>query len=227
MHHPFYKGVVLGSVVAVVVLMAATALAGTGIGAVFNLGKVNTVNRTSNLSGATKGKMLQVTNKGSGAALGLKVKAGRPPLAVNSTARVKRLNADLVDGLHAGELRKVYTARRDLTLGSPYEELLTLPGLGRISALNNSGSISTLNVLFEPPSQETVNLAMPGHSPYIVPPGSVWVTADNLDAANFYQVEWRWRVWNSKKSAIVELVAFRVPVPGSGVFTVFIEATVQ
>lgn len=221
MRHPFYKGVVLGSVVAVVVLMAATALAGTGIGAVFNLGKVNTVNRTSNLSGATKGKLLQVTNKGSGAALGLKVKAGRPPLAVNSTARVKRLNADLVDGLHAGELRKVYTARRDLTLGGTFQELPTLPGLGRISALNNS----SFNVLFEPPSQETVNLAMPGHSPNIMPPGSAWATADNLDAANFYQTERRWRVWSSKKSAIVELTAFRVP--GSVEFTVFIEATVQ
>jgi len=224
MRHPFYKGVLLGSVVAVVVLMAATALAGTGIGAVFNLGKVNTVNRTSSLSGATKGKLLQVTNKGSGAALGLKVKAGRPPLAVNSTARVKRLNADLIDGLHAGELRKVYTARRDLTLGSPYEELLTLPGLVRISALNNSN----LNVLFETTSQETVNLATPGHDPYAVRPIDLGlITGDKLDATNHYQYEARWRIWSSKKSAIVEVVAFRVPVLGSGVFTVFIEATVQ
>jgi hypothetical protein len=222
--HAFYKGVLLGAVVAVVVMMAGTALAGSGIGAVFNLGKANTANRTSYLSGAAKGKLLQVTNKGSGAALGLKVRAGKAPLTVNSTTRVKRLNADLVDGLHASELRKVYTARRDFTLDSTYREMLTLPGLVRISALNNS----SLNVMFETTSQETVNLATPGHDPYTLRPIDLGlVTGDKLDATNHYQYEARWRIWSSKRSAIVEVTAFRVPVPGSVDFTVFVEATVQ
>ena len=102
MRQPFFKGIVLGAVVASIVLMTGTALAG-GVGAVFNLGRTNAVNRTSSLVGTTSGRMLQVTNKGSGQALGLTVKPGTAPLRVNSAARVANLNADELDGKHADE----------------------------------------------------------------------------------------------------------------------------
>ena len=62
----FYKGIVLGAVVSILVLVASTAVAGTGIGGIFNLGQTNTVNATSALSGASVGAQLQVTNSGTG-----------------------------------------------------------------------------------------------------------------------------------------------------------------
>lgn len=97
----FLKGVIVGSLVAATVMMAGTALAGTGIGAVFNLGRTNTVNSTTTLTGKASGRMLQVTNKGSGPALGVTVQAGKAPLTVNSTGKVTNLNADALDGSHS------------------------------------------------------------------------------------------------------------------------------
>jgi hypothetical protein len=47
----FVKGVVLGAVTSMLTLAATAALAGTGVGAVFNLGKTNKVNATSTLTG--------------------------------------------------------------------------------------------------------------------------------------------------------------------------------
>ena len=47
----FAKGAALGAVTAVLTLGTTAALAGTGPGANFNLGKTNTVNATSTLNG--------------------------------------------------------------------------------------------------------------------------------------------------------------------------------
>jgi hypothetical protein len=93
------KGVVLGAVTATVVLAATAAVAGSGVGAVFNLGRTNSVNRTSVLVGRTAGAMLRVQNKGSGPAANFQVAAGRAPFAVNSNVKVGNLNADLLDGV--------------------------------------------------------------------------------------------------------------------------------
>lgn len=49
-----------------VVLVAANALAGTGVGGIFNLGQTNSANQTSTLTGASNGAQLQVTNTASG-----------------------------------------------------------------------------------------------------------------------------------------------------------------
>ena len=96
------KGIVVGSTVSTVVMLATSAMAGTGIGAVFNLGKTNTVNAQSTLNGAASGKNLQITNTGSGGGLGIKVGAGRHPIVVNAGAGLAtNLNADKLDGLRA------------------------------------------------------------------------------------------------------------------------------
>jgi hypothetical protein len=58
----FLKGAFAGGVGAALVLTATAAIAGTGIGGIFNLGQSNTVNATSALSGASVGAQLQVTN---------------------------------------------------------------------------------------------------------------------------------------------------------------------
>jgi len=51
--------------------VATTALAGTGVGAVFTLGKTNKVDAISKLVGSTAGSMLVVDNNGTGSALAL------------------------------------------------------------------------------------------------------------------------------------------------------------
>jgi hypothetical protein len=63
----------LAVVLALLFGAAKTALAGTGVGATFNLGKKNTVDRLSQLVGSTAGAMLRVDNDGSGTALDLNV----------------------------------------------------------------------------------------------------------------------------------------------------------
>jgi hypothetical protein len=94
----------LAVVLAVVLGLASAALAGTGVGDAFNLGKTNTVNRLSQLVGSTDNPMLRVTNKNAGAdatALTLQVEPGLTPMKVNSSTQVSNLNADLVDGRSA------------------------------------------------------------------------------------------------------------------------------
>ena len=46
--------------------LASTALAGTGIGAPFNLGNINTVNAVSSLVGSVAGSSLKIDNNSAG-----------------------------------------------------------------------------------------------------------------------------------------------------------------
>lgn len=94
----FVKGIALGAATSMLTLGATSALAGTGIGAVFNLGKVNSVNATSTLTGSATGSMLHVVNTGTGPAAAFNVAAGKPPFTVNSATEVTNLNAATVDG---------------------------------------------------------------------------------------------------------------------------------
>lgn len=77
---------------ALLVAMSGTAAAATG--QPFILGKRNSESRPSTLTSSQ------------GPALKLQVRADRPPMAVNSTARVSRLNADYLDGLSSSDLQK-------------------------------------------------------------------------------------------------------------------------
>ena len=99
------RGVVLGAAVASVLLAATAAYAGTGIGAIFNLGKTNSVNATTTLQGSSP-KTLQLNNSGSGAAIGLRVNSGQPPLTTNSQTEVGNLNSALVDGETASDFQQ-------------------------------------------------------------------------------------------------------------------------
>jgi hypothetical protein len=97
----------LAVVLAVVLGLASAALAGTGVGATFNLGKTNTVNRLSQLVGSTDKPMLRVTNKSTGTdatALTLQVQPGHVPMRVNSNTQVAGLNADQVDGQDVAQI---------------------------------------------------------------------------------------------------------------------------
>lgn len=96
----FVVGLVVGALAAAVV-SAGAAVAGTGIGGVLNLGRMNTVNAQTALRGTTGQRMLLITNLGSGPALGLRVQPGSAPFTVNSSTLVHGLNADQVEGRSA------------------------------------------------------------------------------------------------------------------------------
>ena len=97
----------LAMLLAVSVGLASTALAGTGVGARFDLGKTNTVNAISSLVGSVAGPSLKIDNNstGSGAtALDLQVQPGKAPMKVDSQVKVTNLNADEIDGKSADEI---------------------------------------------------------------------------------------------------------------------------
>ncbi len=92
----------LAVVLALLFGVATMALAGTGVGDTFNLGRLNQVGQISQLVGFTNDPMLRIANKGGGAsatALDLRVEPSQPPMTVGSSAKVANLNADKLDGL--------------------------------------------------------------------------------------------------------------------------------
>jgi hypothetical protein len=140
----FGKGLIAGAAGLAVVLAVTAAANGIGVGTAFILGKTNTVNATSTLTGKTQGPMLNVINSGSGTALNLKVGSGHPPFSVNSATKVANLNASLLGGIGpAGFVQgggRVATAEVELTVGQTVP-LLNLPGYGQFS-------VTCLNVPF-------------------------------------------------------------------------------
>jgi hypothetical protein len=92
------KGILVGAFATAAAVAATSALAGSGVGAVFNLGKTNSVNATSSLTGTSSGAVLNLVNSGTGAGLQATVKAGVPPLKVSSSTQVANLNASLLGG---------------------------------------------------------------------------------------------------------------------------------
>src|SRR5215212_4569723 len=92
----------LAVILALLFGVASAALAGTGVGATFNLGKTNTVNAISKLVGSTASSMLVVDNNGTGSALSLQVGSAQAPLTVNASAgKATNLNADKLDDREA------------------------------------------------------------------------------------------------------------------------------
>jgi hypothetical protein len=104
----FLKGVALGSAISLVTLAGTAAFAGTGVGKVFNLGEDNRANARSQLEGSTPSAVLKVTNSDKSATasgVAIDVPGTDPPLVVNSSTKVKNLNADLLDGHSASQFQ--------------------------------------------------------------------------------------------------------------------------
>lgn len=119
--------------------LAPTSLAGTGVGAVFNLGQTNSVNVPTTLTGTVDSRMLQVTNTntgtgaggisvvnssttapsvrarntGGGPALALFTPNNTPPIVTNSTGLVANLNADRLDGKSSTDFLRSSTFRAE------------------------------------------------------------------------------------------------------------------
>jgi hypothetical protein len=137
----FLQGVVLGALVGGMTLVSTAALAGTGIGAVFNLGRTNTTNASTVLQGSTNGQELRVSNSAStGAAtgIGIHTPANKPPLAVDSKTKVNNLNADLLDGETSAAFvaggGQILSARLEESNPGANANVLAVPGFGTIEA---------------------------------------------------------------------------------------------
>jgi len=146
------KSVAIGVGAAAAVIAITGAASGTGIGAVFNLGKTNKVSATSTLTGSAGHSMLSVTNTGAGPALSLQVKKGKAPLTVSSPTQVPDLNASLLGGLAASQFIQGDGQSRsfgfDLSAASSAtRQLVPVPGFGTLSASCTpaSGGTATLN----------------------------------------------------------------------------------
>jgi hypothetical protein len=108
----------LAVILALTVGVVSTALAGTGVGARFDLGKTNTVSAISKLVGSVAGPSLLIDNNSTNSAataLDLQVEAGKAPMKVNSETKVANLNADKLDGMDAGQLQGFHTLRVSTT----------------------------------------------------------------------------------------------------------------
>ncbi|HEV8421550.1 MAG TPA: hypothetical protein VGR13_09370 [Actinomycetota bacterium] len=141
MRRSFLKGALVGGLSGAIVMVSTAGLAGSGIGAVFNLGRTNRVNAQSTLKGSTKARTLQLTNAGSGSALGLSVRAGRAPMKVNSGVKVANLNADRLDGRDSSIFATDYCA---LVKGHP-SSYPPGPCDGFIGAIDTAGSVGTFS----------------------------------------------------------------------------------
>lgn len=115
--------------------VATTALAGTGVGARFQLGQTNTVNAITKLVGSVAGPSLVIDNNSAGTgatALDLQVEPGKAPMTVNSEAKVANLNSDKLDGLDsssfAGYGESAYLDIKSLTACNTQDQgLVSIP----------------------------------------------------------------------------------------------------
>ncbi|GAB2769046.1 hypothetical protein GCM10027020_22660 [Nocardioides salsibiostraticola] len=90
----------------------------------------------------TATKKTTVKNTGSGPALRLKTKPGQPPLKVNRTTKVNKLNADRVDGKHASDLEtRAYRYQMTSTAASG-SHTISFPGLAPGTYLMNYSIVS-------------------------------------------------------------------------------------
>jgi hypothetical protein len=125
-------------------LIAATALAGTGIGAVFNLGKTNKVNRQSTLQGEADNQLLRVNNKGGGPALSLLTEPGVQPFTTNSTTTVGNLSAGLLDGKDSTEFLAADGKAVDAAHADTADTAITA---GQANTATNAGNSNLLDGL--------------------------------------------------------------------------------
>ena len=99
-------------------------------------------------------------NTGSGAALSLKARPGSPPLAVTTTKKVNKLNADLVDGLSGKQMENA-AYEYVLPTGGPAASSLqvSLPGLPAGTYLATYSVITTTS---SPPACYLTRSTSPG-----------------------------------------------------------------
>jgi hypothetical protein len=116
----------MGLVVMVAVVLGIATTANAAAGDPLKLGKLNTVNKLTQLVGGFEGAMLRIDNNSAGVgatALRLEVEPGKPPMSVNSTTEVSGLNADQVDSLSASAFLQESSDRDDFLPSKTYNTL--------------------------------------------------------------------------------------------------------
>jgi hypothetical protein len=81
--------------IAVFIALGGTTIAATGDS--FILGQSNTATSTTALSAGVTGPALRVTNTSTGAAASFNAAVAHPAIAVNTSAKINKLNADMLD----------------------------------------------------------------------------------------------------------------------------------
>lgn len=129
--------------------------AAAAVGDAFVLGERNAANATTFLKGSTTRNLVITNTNADGVALDLVVEPGNPPMAVNSSGKVKLLNADKLDGKSSNSFlrksqgpRAAYVAKNNLPDGNDAKPTTLLkvtikaPGAGvlQISAAGDSGA---------------------------------------------------------------------------------------
>jgi hypothetical protein len=131
------KYILLAVVAALTLATASVAVAGSGVGGVFNLGQTNTVNAITKLVGSVTGASLVIDNNSTGTgatALDLQVEPGKTPMKVNSTTKVTNLNADTVDGRNGTTLLANNQVRADGTQTSSFIQDFTAASFTSIAS---------------------------------------------------------------------------------------------
>jgi hypothetical protein len=109
----------LALMLAVVFGVATTAMAAVP-GDPFRLGRLNTIDKISQLVGSVDNAMLRIDNNNSGdnaTALDLQVEPDNPPMRVNSVEKVVNLNADGLDGIDSTSFMKNFPIIKESVLG--------------------------------------------------------------------------------------------------------------
>ncbi|CAN5770128.1 hypothetical protein BH20ACT11_BH20ACT11_15360 [soil metagenome] len=128
-------------VISAVVLGAATTALAAAPGDPFRLGKVNAVNSFTKLVGKASSPRLVIDNNGNGVALRLLVEPGKPPMQVNSTRKVARLNADRLDNLDQSAFLRTdgKAADADKLDGYHASDFLTIVTYGQAASATGPG----------------------------------------------------------------------------------------
>jgi len=101
-----FRSAVTGGLLVGFLLLAMPAAVSAVAGLV--LGEENTTSGRTGLTAASSSATLRLVNtRSSGSALSLAVEKGNPPLKVNSTSKVQKLNADKIDGLSAHQMLRI------------------------------------------------------------------------------------------------------------------------
>ncbi len=110
---------VLGVAVLVALVVGPASLGLAKVGDPLGLGTANNAGKEiTTLIADLAAPVLRLTNQGGGPALELRVAAGKPPLKVDSDARVTNLNADKLDGQDASGFVRPGTKTYTLTNGA-------------------------------------------------------------------------------------------------------------
>lgn len=110
---------------AVGALIVSVAPAAADIGEALILGQGNTADASTHLTGDTAKNLVITNTNADGVALALEVERGNAPMSVNSAKKVKKLNADRLDGkssqaflLKSQAPRAAFVAKQDLPDGN-------------------------------------------------------------------------------------------------------------